>query len=300
MSKVVEVKGKKYLYETNYKDNEHLRKSFNDLAQKTFGIDFEEWYQEGYWGEGYIAYSLIDDGKVVANVSASIMKFMLNGEKKTYIQIGTVMTADKYRKMGLGRFLMEKVIGEWKDKCDLIYLFANDSALNFYPKFGFVKSDEYEYSTSKINISESSSVRKINLDDYRDRNIFINIIENTKVFSKLAIMNNINLVMFYCISFMKNDIYFIEEYNSIVIANFFEDTLYIQEVFAINDAELENIIGKMISNDINKVVLGFTPINTLLYDEKILDEEDTTLFIMAKDKNPIELGKLRFPILSHA
>ena len=156
---------------------------------------------------------------------------------------------------------------------------------------------ELEYMTEKLKEDNIGTIELIYSNMLKEVK---NIIENTKVFSKIAVMNNINLVMFYCISFMKNDIYFIEEYNSIVIANFFEDTLYIQEVFAINDVELENIIGKMISNDINKVVLGFTPINTLLYDEKILDEEDTTLFIMTKDKNPIELGKLRFPILSHA
>ena len=35
----------------NYKDNDALRKSFNELAMKTFDISFEDWYQNGYWGE---------------------------------------------------------------------------------------------------------------------------------------------------------------------------------------------------------------------------------------------------------
>lgn len=49
------------------------------------------------------------------------------------------MTDVKYRDQGLLRIIMEKVIAEWKDKCELIYLFANDSVLDFYPKFGFDK-----------------------------------------------------------------------------------------------------------------------------------------------------------------
>ena len=28
----------------NYRDNEQLRHSFNELAMKTFDIDFEDWY----------------------------------------------------------------------------------------------------------------------------------------------------------------------------------------------------------------------------------------------------------------
>jgi len=33
----------------DYKNNEELRKSFNDLATLVFGLSFEDWYQKGYW-----------------------------------------------------------------------------------------------------------------------------------------------------------------------------------------------------------------------------------------------------------
>jgi len=40
---------------------------------------------------------------------------------------------------------METVLEEWKGNCDCIYLYANDSVVNFYPKFGFVSAYEYRY-----------------------------------------------------------------------------------------------------------------------------------------------------------
>ncbi|MCQ6267704.1 hypothetical protein M1K46_18905 [Fictibacillus sp. WQ 8-8] len=43
---------------SNYKDHDRLRCSFNNLAQKTFGISFEQWYQAGYWTDKYIIYLL--------------------------------------------------------------------------------------------------------------------------------------------------------------------------------------------------------------------------------------------------
>lgn len=110
-----------------------------------YGFDFEEWYQNGYWKDRYIPYALLDGNNVITNVSVNIIDFFVMGEKKTCIQIGTVMTDKEYRNQGLNRFLMKKVLEEWRERCDVIYLFANDSVLNFYPKFGFVSVPEYQH-----------------------------------------------------------------------------------------------------------------------------------------------------------
>ena len=63
----------------NYRDNAQLRASFNELAKKTFWIDFEDWYQNGYWTDLYNPYSIIMDGRVVANVSVNRTDFEWNG-----------------------------------------------------------------------------------------------------------------------------------------------------------------------------------------------------------------------------
>lgn len=129
----------------DFKDNDVLRSSFNNLTEKTYGFNFENWYENGCWRDLHIPYSLIYENKVVANVSVNIIDFLVLGEKKRYIQLGTVMTDKDYRNQGLCRKLMGIVLEEWENKCDMIYLFANDSVLDFYPKFGFVKSNEYQY-----------------------------------------------------------------------------------------------------------------------------------------------------------
>lgn len=299
MSEYVQIDGERYLYKSRYRDNDSLRKSFNRLANNIFDIDFEAWYQEGYWGDGYIPYSLIDDNEVVANVSVSIMEFNFKGKNKLYIQIGTVMTDIRYRYKGLGKYLMERVIDEWKDRCDLIYLFSNDSAIKFYPRFNFVKTYEYQHSRSCLSICDNSDVRKIDMNHKKDKELFKTIIENTKIFSKFTVLNNKNLVMFYCNSFMKDNIYYIKEYNAIVIAENGKEIIYILEVFGTKDIDLESIINKVATKNTRKVVLGFTPLNTVLYDEKVLNEEDTTLFIMEGKENPLELYNMMFPVLSH-
>ncbi|MFH7114998.1 GNAT family N-acetyltransferase, partial [Klebsiella pneumoniae] len=42
------------------RENNPLRKSFIDLAVKTFDLSFEEWYQQGYWTDAYIPYAFVE------------------------------------------------------------------------------------------------------------------------------------------------------------------------------------------------------------------------------------------------
>ena len=100
--------------EINYRDNDALRASFNELAGKVFGLSFENWYQNGFWKDNYIPYSVVIDGKVVANVSVNRCDVSYNGETKSLIQLGTVMTDPDHRGKGYARELMEKIIFDYE------------------------------------------------------------------------------------------------------------------------------------------------------------------------------------------
>ena len=82
----------------NYRNDNLLRRSFNELAKQVFGIDFEPWYQKGYWTDNYQPYSITEENRVVANVSVNRTNMLYNGKKMNLIQLGTVMTASEYRR----------------------------------------------------------------------------------------------------------------------------------------------------------------------------------------------------------
>ena len=63
----------KYEILSNYRKNDELRASFNQLAEKTFGLSFEGWYQSGFWNDKYIPYSVLSDGKIISNVSVNLI-----------------------------------------------------------------------------------------------------------------------------------------------------------------------------------------------------------------------------------
>lgn len=47
------------------------RAAFNQLAVHIFDLDFEPWYQNGFWNEMYIPYTFFDGYRAIANVSVN-------------------------------------------------------------------------------------------------------------------------------------------------------------------------------------------------------------------------------------
>jgi hypothetical protein len=210
------------------------------------------------------------------------------------------MTDKEYRNKGLNRFLMEKVLGEWRSKCDLIYLFANDSVLDFYPKFGFKSAKEYQHSIEICPANPTPDFEKLNMSDEKNKDFLFNKVNQSLHFSQLSMNDNASLIMFYCTSFMNQNVYYIKTFDAIVIAEFNDSALYINDIFCGREVVLNDIILSMINKEIKKVILGFTPKDTISFDEILLKQEDTTLFILDDKWGIFDNKRIMFPVLSHS
>lgn len=294
----ITINGKEYQLVIGYGKNNELRKSLNDLTQKIFGFNFEQWYQEGYWKDQYIPYSLLDGNKIVSNVSVNIMKFRAFGEEKRYIQLGTVMTNPDYRRQGLARVLTNKAIADYGDKCDLIYLFANNSVLNFYPKFGFQELKQYQCVKRADTSHKDGSVKKLNMSDENSRNFVIDKVLHAIPFSKVSMVSNAELIMFYCSLFMTNNVYYLENYDAVVIADFAENTMEVMDIFCPKNIGLNKLLNELTNESVKRIVLSFTPQDTASYETVLLEGEDT-LFAMGKDLELLKSRQFMFPKLSH-
>ena len=292
------INGDIYKFINNVRENDKIRNSFNILAQNNFELSFEAWHQNGYWGEDYIPYCLLKYDKVVANVSVNIIKTRWNEEKRIYIQLGTVMTDKEFRNKGLSSFLIKKVLEEWRDKCHAIYLFANDGVLDYYPKFGFQKAKEYQYSKS-IN-KKNGLVRKLNMDKDGDKQLLLDLYKNSNPFSSLPMEGNEGLLMFYCSQFMKENIYYIREHEAIVVAEYNDENLICYDIFCKGNGSLDEILSIIAEENTKTAILGFTPKVTKDFKINKLHEEDTTLFILKGKENLFSSNRLMFPVLSHA
>lgn len=291
------IRGKSFVFTTEIRDNTTLRKSFFSLARQTFDLDFEPWYQCGGWQDRYLPHALVCGEQVAANVSVNRMDFQLDGRRRTYLQLGTVMTHPDYRGMGLSRFLMEWILQNWSDRCDGIYLFANDTVLDFYPKFGFLPAEEAQVFFPS-SPQQPIPLRRINPDNPKDRALLIQSYRRSNPFSAFSMENNEGLLLFYALGPFRHFLYTPPEENAVAILEEDGDTLFCHELLGEWSGSLFQTLNRLTQPHIRKIGLGFTPKDTL--PGQIWQPGEDHLFVLGKKENPFAVRKLFFPLISHA
>lgn len=281
---------------THYRDNETLRRSFNDLVGATFGLDFEGWYQNGFWTDCYRPYSVWEDGRIVANVSLNRTDLLVAGERKRLYQLGTVMTAPEYRGRGYIRALMERLDADIAD-ADGVYLFANDSVLDFYPKFGFRRGREMVWSR-KLEKKSTGCLRQVPMDSPEGWAKLAAAMAESTLRLGCCMVDNPGLIFFYVSQFLQGCVYLHEPSGTWVIAEAEGAGLTLHNVFSKAPVTLEEVLGWF--GGVREVVLGFTPEDTAGFICAELKEEDCTFFVRGDWFREFEEQKLRIPTLSHA
>lgn len=308
----VVIDGETYEFAQNIRGDEKIRGSFFELASQVFGLDFEQWYQNGWWRGAYRPNVLIRDGRVVANVSVNPMVFVVDGQERHYIQLGTVMTAPEFRKKGLSRYLMERVLGEWRDRCDLIYLFANSSVLNFYPRFGFERKTEYAFWRA-FPVEETPALggkrefRNLNMRLESDRRLLIDKAAAASPVARLQNWKETGLLMFYCDGPMAEHIYYSDKRDMVLIGKQEGESLLLYEAFAGNDVNdtaiwkaAQALAGEIGSGQIRNLRTAFAPLCADGFLTKACRDDDEALFVMGEDAGMFDGERLEFPEMSRA
>ncbi|SDB44600.1 GNAT family N-acetyltransferase [Butyrivibrio sp. INlla16] len=264
--------------EKNYRNNDVLRASFNRLSEKTFGLNFENWYQNGFWKDNYIPYSIVIDGEVVSNVSVNACNMNYKGKTVKLIQLGTIMTDPDHRGKGYARMLMEEVMKDYEENVNGIYLFANDSVLEFYPKFGFKEAKEYQY-TKEVNITSDNKAVMVPLNCKDDFDKAVRILDTRSQNAELYMVGNTGLYMFYLSQFMTENLFYIEDCDSYAVAELEDDTLILHTI--IGEGSVDEVITSF-GSQVKKVVLCFIPKDVNGFEKSELHEEDTTFFVKGK------------------
>lgn len=291
------IRGKEFQFYNNIRKDGLYRLSFNALAKEVFGLSFENWHRAGYWTDNYRPHVLFDNGKAVANVSVNVIDTTWRGEARRYIQLGTVMTDPAYRKLGLSDYLMNRVLEDYMDKCDAMYLFANDSVVNFYPRYGFVKAKEYQVS---LPVQPwTVPIRKLDMSNKADVALLHKAYKMKNSFAELPVLDNFGLLMFYCGSFMKDCIYYLPGSDAVVIAEKNENTMTVFDVYGGAGCDLKEILGAVAGNS-KEVKMGFALKNAPESMMSLRIEEDETLFVLGSKENLFKGNKIMLPLLSHA
>ena len=281
-------------FSNQVRDSAALRAAYNALTQKTYGFSFEPWYQSGYWGSSHVPYTLFDGGKAVANASLNRMDLRCGGEVRTCVQLGTVMTDPAYRGQGLSRRLMEAVLADCAG--ETVFLFANDSVLEFYPRFGFQKKAQVRFSR---DLGRPRGLgRRLDMASAGDRELLLEYYKKTNPFSKIQTVNGEGLLMFYCTGPMAECVFHLPDFDAVAVAEAEGDALHCYDVYCGAGQSLQDILEALAPPGIRRAQLEFTPLDPAPFETSPVPEEEDAMFVL-NGGGIFGWEPFLFPVISH-
>jgi GNAT superfamily N-acetyltransferase len=287
----------KFEIHDNYRDNGALRDEFFLFTGKIYPrFDFSGWFMRGYWLDNYIPISIVVDNKIVSNISITKMKILLEGRLQNGIQIGTVGTIPEYRKQGLSRVLMAYILDKYKDATDLFFLFANETVLDFYPKFGFRGCREVIFKSVSDIPGPRYGARKLSPERESDMAVMADLLTSRKDLTEIFGARDYDFItLWHILNIFPNDLYYLEKDNIILIVTEEREQLHIWDIIYKEAFDINSAISGVMQNDrIKSVIYHFPPDKLPYHYDTVEIDGDSGLFV--KGDFPIENRQFKFPV----
>ena len=282
----------------NYKNDQKLRNQFFEFTPKAlYGADFRQWYLRGVWDRHYRPYSLGDGQSIVANVSFSTMDLYLKGDLIKGTQLATVGTLPEYRNQGLSRQLMEIVLESCDVEGELVFLFANESVLEFYPKFGFEPIHEHLFQMDVSAIKSSFGARRLDINSEIDFELIKRMARDRLPLTKVFGAGNYGHILLWHLIYLYGEcIWYLEEYNLVFIAEAEGNTLHLFDILSTQQYSFEALLPNILPRRIDRVVCHFTPELFDMDFQVLICEMESPLFV--KGDFPVKDQVFKFPALA--
>ncbi|MCB2312951.1 GNAT family N-acetyltransferase [Clostridium tagluense] len=225
----------------------------NELIMHAFDFSFDKWHAKNVWNDDYEIYSIIEDGVMLANISVTKMKMVINGEKRDYLQFGSVATREEHRGKGLSKKLMEHIFSIYPDTpC---FLHGGDSVVGFYPKFGF-KPITYKQPYIEYKLNNSGEMIKLNITNPKVDKYLKERTQYSKVFDCI---NQYSINWFHLIYGHQNNIYEIPQLDVMLVAHQRDNKVTIYDIVASRPVSFEQIVPYLCFEGVDIIQFGFNP-----------------------------------------
>ncbi|HPE20473.1 MAG TPA: GNAT family N-acetyltransferase [Candidatus Mcinerneyibacteriales bacterium] len=248
-------------YEAAYHRDDSKRRAFNTLSRLVFGLDFEPFYESGWWDDSFICHTLFEGNKAVSNVSVTKMRFMIRGREMETLQLGTVMTHPDYRGKGLARELMLRITKAYEGQASFRFLFANDSVTDFYPRYGFYERPRFLFSCPLVlSGNRAGKFRFLNLEKTEDRRILESCLSARIPVSDLfSLVTGESITLFHALYLFRDSLLFDEEENGILIVRQEGQTLHLYDAIYPRKISWTDYFAKLPFSGAGEALFHFTP-----------------------------------------
>lgn len=285
-----------YAIMERFREDDRLREAYFRFLPRVFSnVNFREWYDRGCWPDRYNPISIVVDNEIVSNVSLARMNLLVDGEQRTALQLGAVGTLPEWRKRGLSRLLMNYAIDRYADTVDLMFLFANDDVVDFYPHFGFGHHREVVFVRDTAIPRSDFRARRLDIRAPSDWQFLVNRIASRSVLTKLFGAVTYDFVTtWHLINLHPNNVYHLEDPDLIAIVSERDGIVRIWDLIFGSRFDPEVLLPRILPpGRIGEVHYYFSPdLVTFRYD-RVQAVPDSHLFV--RGEFPVAGRHLKFP-----
>jgi GNAT superfamily N-acetyltransferase len=274
-----------------------LHEAFLNFVPRVFpSISFRRWNELGGWHSDYRAFALFEGDEIIANASLQRMQLIVAGQPVTGWQFGAVGVLPDWRGRGLQRQLLNHVLSRI-DQRDLVFLFANDDVLDFYPLFGFRHVTEWLHGVDVHIEPRQSDLRRMSLDAAEDRALLARLAAIAPpVSDRFAAVDYGGILLWYWTNFHQHHFYYHASDDAIVVAEEDQEVLRVLDVIAQGPIDLADYLPQLVSRATDHIEFGFTPEKYWPSATPICEYLESPLFVLGDPALPA--GAFKFPVLA--
>ena len=223
------------------------------------GATFRRWAQMGGWNNGYEAFALHNDRQLVSVIGAMSMDFLLEGTRQEGVQLGAVGTLPGSRLSGLSRHLMSSVLAEYSAPEKPAILFANDTVLDFYPRFGFRTVEQYRFVLRRRIEPSAREVRRLDISLPADRAVLaVHCHRAAPITRQLAARDYFPTVLWNLIH-SPRQVVLISDPSAVVVVSQIGRWLIVHDVYSASMFDLIPVLVSVIEAPVDGIEFGFDP-----------------------------------------
>ncbi len=251
--------------------------------------------QNGFLSPHVVPFGIFENNQALSILNATRMDIWSGSSTLRAVQLGTVATHPEMRGRGYSAQLMRHVVAHYASSIDLMFLFANDTVLEFYPKFGFEPCSETTYAMAVAARGESPRFRKLNVDKPEDMaKVFDRISRRVTIARSFCVLDYSFLARWYCQKFYSDGLYYDQSRDLLLVASQEGSTLVIYDIVA--DRLDEDFLIEFAFAGVTEVVLQFIP-DRFRGDFTPRTDNDSLLFV--RGALPGNGRPVKFPPLAH-
>lgn len=196
---------------------------------------------------------------MVANACLYSMNMRVDGQDCKVAQLSAVGTDPEFRHQGLAYDLNLQAI-EWaKDQHDFYYLFADTEAFRLYETCSFRRVVERKSRIRVRGRKRATGIRKLDTNKPDDRDLIYRIACERTPVSNLLGVNNPKLFMFWCLYFLKENVYYIEELDLLVLYERKDDLVTVFDIVGRAMPEFSDVYPFIAKPTDRQVEFSFMP-----------------------------------------